>query len=146
MKIVLNQCFGGFSLSDDGMVHFLKQHIEKGNYYNYDIFSLKVYSCSYYFLIKKNYIDKFLKDTHGMENIDILKNIYSLPPKEKTNYIIIDNSFIKRDDPFLVSTVETLGSKRSSGDCSKLEVEEIDFDIHDYIRENDGYEEFIIHS
>lgn len=144
MKIVLNQCFGGFSLSNEGMEYFLKQHIEKGNYSNYEIYSFKVYSSSNYYLIKKSYIDKFLKDTHGMEDKDILYYISSLSPKEKSNYIIIDNFFIKRDDPFLVSTIETLGSKRSSGDCSKLEVEEIDFDIHDYIRENDGHEEFII--
>ena len=46
---------------------------------------------------------------------------------------------IRRDDPILVEAVETL-REEANGFCAKLTVEEVDLDIHSYIRNYDGKE------
>lgn len=46
---------------------------------------------------------------------------------------------ILRADPLLIEVVEKLG-KEANGECAKLEVEEIEFNVENFIREYDGME------
>lgn len=94
MKVVINKCFGGFSLSKKATQWLA----EKGN----------------------------------KEAADHLKRF------EKEEYWC-DFSNIKRDDPYLIEVVELLGEE-ANGSCAKLVVEEVSFNIEDFIREYDGNE------
>ena len=61
----------------------------------------------------------------------------------KAGAIIEDYGYItgiERNDPILVQVVEYLGSKKASGSCSKLEVEDIPKGTLYRIEEHDGWE------
>lgn len=85
MKIVINRCFGGFGLSQEGLERY--------------------------------------KELSGVTDVTI-------------NSVYMD---IRRDDKFLVKTIEDLGVK-ASGRYSVLEVIEIPDDVKWEIREYDGAE------
>lgn len=90
MKIVINRCYGGFGLSEEGI-----------EYYNR------------------------LKEADGFSYATATaRGIYE----------------ISRNDPYLVRTVEELGSKAASDDYAKLKVVEIPDDVDWEIEDYDGME------
>ncbi|MFA5423959.1 MAG: hypothetical protein WC374_08895 [Phycisphaerae bacterium] len=123
MKIVINVCFGGFGLSDEGILKYaeikgIKLYPEKAklslgsdNYYTVPV-------CEYWELRKK----------------DIANGNYEL-----SNAAYFSHYHIDRDDPALIETVEQLGNK-ANGLCASLKIVEIPDGIEWEIDEYDGNE------
>jgi hypothetical protein len=130
MKIVINKCFGGFSLSPKA----LKQYM-----------ALKGRKC-YFF--KPNYPE----DTNTPLSLEeankpgLFISAYDIPNPndlDKENrgkhYIYVSRSDDVRADPDLISVVEKLG-EAASGQCAKLKIVEIPDGIEWEIEEYDGLE------
>lgn len=110
MKVVVNKCHGGFSLSHEAMMRYgelaginLYPEIGRCGFY------------TYWKVPKEQQNDKF----------------YS----ELTLY----ERDLERDDPWLVQVVEELGDK-ANGHCADLKVVEIPDDVGWHIAEYDGRE------
>lgn len=117
-KIVINRCFGGFGLSEEGMRRYAEL---KG--LPFYVWSDPKYSDSD---LLKMY---FTADPSGMTEIDNeFYRKYSLYDKD-----------IDRTDPALVQVVEELGEKASSW-ASKLVVEEVPKGTLYRIDDYDGFE------
>lgn len=118
IKVVLNKCYGGFGLS----LVALKRYQE-----------LKGKPCYFGKWGKRNKvvpapIEEANQWIGAFEDEELTKPV---------RYYDFD-----RSDPILVQVVEELG-KKASGECSKLVVEEVYFDVpvvNSFIEEYDGYE------
>ena len=127
MKIVINSCYGGFGLSEKAKELYLIKYKEKNKLDNFRI-------------VKS--IDKFF----GSPMVALVKN--DLNPTTRTEIyelseedcIVCEYSNLDRTDPILIETIEELGLKESSGDCSSLNIEEISSGTQYRIKEYDGYE------
>jgi len=119
-KIVINNCYGGFSLSDKAFELYLKMKgikwVEKdgGCYYTIPI-------KEYERISKKCY-----KEDGDYRNVN------------GKGYVLIDSD-IERDDPTLIQVVEELG-KEASGSLAELKIVEIPDDVNWEIDEYDGIE------
>ena len=134
MKIVVNRCFGGFGLSVDAFENIQER---KGNkLYDYkwdDIYG--PFGDRVYTKIKKPKTDKEWYVT-------ATKDLGSITSEEQiSEYRVSDYDFIdNRTDLDMISVIEEIGAKRSSGYLSKLQVVEIPDDIEYDIDEYDGKE------
>ena len=129
MKLVINQCYGGFGLSPKGIKRYLE---------------LKGKECYCYIRSKYKYshgIDEFIR-VDDLEKIDTeffyfssCNQGYKLtdPPENIFSYDI------KRNDPILVQLVEELG-REAGKTFSNLVVVEIENGRWYKINEYDGYE------
>lgn len=111
-KIVINECYGGFSLSQDAMEYLRIK-------YNIPVIEINEYymapdNSKLIFIIHKNY--------------------------NSSKYYINDYFDTRRDDPMLIEVVELLGSKKASGRCAKLKIKEIPDTSYVTISEYDGFE------
>jgi len=143
MKIVINSCYGGFSLS--------KQATKR-------LAELQGKKCFFYTSSKDIY-EKVDDETESsfwsaftIENPDELNEILnhnkswrSMTDEQRDEYnnkfreIHINNRPSDRTDPLLIQVVEELGEK-ADGDCAELKIIEIPDFIEYYIREYDGNE------
>jgi hypothetical protein len=141
MKVILNKCYGGYTLSHDAKMELLKVK----------------HTGAYPYVCSSNYDGKtitLLDMPYNSENATYgLDIVYMEGPIEETPCVMHEDDFMQeaktandifssteRDDPDLVAVVERLG-ERASGSCSKLVVVDIDDDIQDYeISEYDGFE------
>jgi hypothetical protein len=103
MKIVLNKCYGGFSLSREAVL-----------------------------------LGRAFSNNPNWGGPCIKGDSYKDGEIVPFDYGYIKD--IERDDPILVQVVEYLGSKKSSGSCAKLEVEDIPKGTLYRIEEHDGWE------
>lgn len=130
MKVVINNCFGGFGLSHKAMMRYFEikgmtPYPEKAplGYHIYwttppDERIPTVESADFYKMPieqRKAYNDQYSKET------------------------VYDRD-IPRDDPALIQVVEELGSKKASGDHADLKIVEIPDDVDWEIEEYDGNE------
>lgn len=129
MNVVINDCFGGFGLSHEGVMEYAK------------IKGIKLYA----------YVNERKGD--GRINFDVCRpyndlkdaatliHYYTKKLKkgkhEDSNYFSAHN--IERNDPALVETVKRLGS-RADGHCAKLKIVEIPDGVEWGIDEYDGQE------
>ena len=130
MKIVINSCYGGFSLSPKGERRYL------------ELKGLKSY---FYKQTKYNYSNGKTEFTR-IDNIDDVPDLFfycttydqgkTLPDYPKD---IFHSRDLKRSDPILVQVVEELGAE-SFGKCANLEIVDIDKGRWFKINEYDGYE------
>jgi hypothetical protein len=130
MKIVINSCYGGFSLSPRGERRYLELKGHKSYFYKQT-----KYNCS-------NGKTEFTRIDH----IDDVPDIFfycttydqgkTLPGYPKD---IFHSRDLKRSDPILVKVVEELGAE-SFGKCAELEIVDIDKGRWFKIDEYDGYE------
>jgi hypothetical protein len=127
MKVVINNCFGGFGLSPEALM-WLE---EKGC--NAEGFKCEV--TKYYG--KSSNADKdlkswkeYLKGGHR----SIFLRVFSKCEK----YVLSDYE-VSRDDPLLIQCVEELGEK-ANGQCASLEIREIPDGVNWQIEEYDGNE------
>ena len=126
-KIILNKCYGGFSLSKEGYELYAKKKGLKLISYNSKIENGKfIYRKTDKENIFNNYFTKDLGDNVEISDEDYEK--YHLYLREKA-----------REDKTLIEVVEELGEK-ASGMCGKLKVVEIPDNAHYVIDEYDGIE------
>lgn len=126
MKIVINTCYGGFSLSDEAFelyltlkgIKFYKEPSESGYKGDFDYFSCP--AKEYKKLLTQAKKTGDFKELNG-------KNLF------------LSNRSVLRNDPILVQVIEKLGGK-ANGRHAKLKVVEIPDDIKWEISEYKGRE------
>ena len=130
-KIVINTCYGGFSLSEKGIEEYARF---KGlTVYPEPDTRFKFLPPTYWTVPTEERI-KPLKGG-WMDHTDEERQAYSETFASQTIY----DCDIPRDDPSLVAAVEALG-KEASGRCSTLKVIEIPDGVEWEIEEYDGKE------
>lgn len=117
MKIVVNRCYGGFSLSEEAI------------YALYARRGIRVYT-----------VEDNLGSVYSTVPEEEYKKIRNAD-KVSGNYVKLNDVFISpyavdRDDPDLIAVVEELGSERASGDFAELEIVDIPDGIQYEIDEN----------
>lgn len=133
MKVVINRCFGGFSLSKEGVARYcdlagLPCFIEEDTRFK----SMGLFTC--WLLPEADRIDEREGDA-----------FYSMSMEERVAYNkkyseqTLSCRDIERNDPFLVQLVEE-NSELYSGRHAELAVVEIDDDVEWEIDEYDGRE------
>jgi hypothetical protein len=130
-KIVINKCFGGFGLSEEGYQRYaelkgLKLYPEKDKEFRLTIT---------HWIVPPNKRPKPLKKEWGKNSLKVRQKFND----EWEKCTIYDND-IPRDDPILVQVVEELKEK-ANGRCAKLKVVEIPDCIEWEISEYDGNEQ-----
>ena len=128
MKIVINTCYGGFGLSEAGMLAYgarkgLTLYPEKG-------------------VLTKTYWT--VPPEERMVEVTSLQWVTMSRPEradynKKYNSQTIYDGDIDRDDPDLVAVVEELG-ERANGECASLRVVEVPDGVAWEIAEYDGLE------
>lgn len=125
-KVVYNSCFGGFSLSHEGLMRYA------------ELKGFKLYP----------FVD--VRDASGKRMIEKMKPAtaadiksafcvhYSTAPEYSNDTYWSDHN-IERDDPALVQAVEELG-KKANGICADLKIEELAPGTQYRIDEYDGNE------
>lgn len=130
MKVVINNCYGGFSLSPKGERRYLE---------------LKGLDSYFYKQISYRFDTGHVEFTR-IDNIEDVPDLFSYCTTVDQGKVIYDypkNTFrpgeLKRNDPILVHVVEELGAE-SFGKCASLEVIEIENGRWFKIDEYDGLE------
>ena len=130
-KIVINACYGGFSLSDAATKRYYALKNDGAELYAYEAVPNTG-------LNRYNRVDDtssmfvtHLKHDYG----PVIKNIREVPSED---YFYHRDS--ERDDPVLIQVIEEMGSEAASGQCAELEIVEIPDDVEWHIEEYDGYE------
>jgi len=125
-KVVINTCYGGFSLSYKAVLLYFK------------LLGKPIYA-----FIQPNYKEGYKPYDPTIHKTTLIH--YSLSPTLDKNgqikngdYVYLDSS-CKRDDPILIKVVEQL-KEQASGECSKLKIVEIPDYVDYIIEEYDGYE------
>ena len=124
-KIVINVCFGGFSLSGIAEKRYLELCGKNAFFYKQTKFK------------HRDGEDEYTRVDAGEKNLFL--HTMTAYMGEKTHELSDDNCWyygnIERDDPKLVQVVEELG-EAANGDCAKLKIVEIpdgvDFEICEY--------------
>jgi len=122
-EIVINNCFGGFGLSDEAFEMYLK--LKGIKYYKYSSWL----SSDYYTVPKEKYerLSKKWREEDGDYKRINAKNW------------LLSYRNIKRDDPILIKVVKKL-KKKANGRCSSLKIVKIPSDVKWEINEYDGLE------
>jgi hypothetical protein len=139
MKIVINSCYGGFGLSLKAQEEYLKLSGKEA--YFYKMSEYKNFKDG-----PNEYKKEEYKRTSSKSNSlwsqtftkDFGETFESIPDEDYRKYIFNDYK-IERDDPILVSVVESLG-KEANGACAELSIVEVPDDIKWFIDEYDGQE------
>jgi hypothetical protein len=127
MKIVINDCYGGFGLSYEGVMRYA------------ELKGIKLYSeiksslCTYYFTSPE---DRIVYDRETFNKLSLNER---QEYNKKYSAQIFNWYLIERNDPALIQVVEELGEK-SFGQHSKLSIVEIPDDVSWTIEEYDGSE------
>lgn len=114
MKIVINSCYGGFSLSHEAVLAYAKR---KG--------------ITLYFENELNFLTHYYTIP--------IKEYNALQDDEEQNKHYFSCRYIERNDPDLVAVVEELGNK-ANGSHAELRIVEIPDDVDWDIDEYDGRE------
>jgi hypothetical protein len=130
MKVVINTCFGGFSLSPFGETEYLKRKGKKAYFYR---------QTEYSYRDGKDKYERVATPDEGLfihtVTSELGESISALPNDEA----YFSSRDVKRDDPDLVAVVEEFGEKANSR-FSELKVVEIPDGIEWEISEYDGSE------
>ena len=146
MKVVINSCFGGFSLSPLAVkrmaelngkeCYFFSHDFKSDAYTPISIEEAKKTFCFFAFTVPdpKNHIkysDKKWADTTEGERKERGRTY---------DEISLSDYNIDRADPILIQVIEEIGSKDASGSCAKLQIIEIPDGTDYIIEEYDGNE------
>lgn len=150
-KIVINKCFGGFSISPEIAIELFKieNKVDKVHIYC----ELDEDECN---PIINGYrrIDNFEFDEFGdFNNADVnrwsayiticdLGELVKYKDLENNNskYLLTAQQDVDREDFNLINMIEKLGSNRCSGECAKLKIIEIPKEVEYEIQDYDGNE------
>lgn len=127
MKLVINKCFGGFSLSNEGLARFYQLHGRQ----------------TYFF--KQNHAKGDYAPLEPGERAGLLSYAFDVPnpndfkQKELWAEHYLTNRPEDRSDPFLIQTIEEMG-KKADGLCAELRIIEIPDNISWELDEYDGIE------
>ena len=124
MKIVINDCYGGFSVSHDALIEIYKR---KG---------IKLYA---YKTVSREWFH--LSDDQARKECCPLYRSVKLPTEatEHLENTYVSTSGLDRNDPDLVAVVKKMG-KKAWGMFAKLKVVDIPDDVQWEIKEYDGIE------
>lgn len=136
MKVVINNCFGGFGLSAKGVLKYAELAGIKVYAYTDDRFGNWEYhkEKSYTRIDNFDSLEKELFIVYWL-TVDLGKVAYDLPKSDGWLQV----SDLKRDDPNLVKTVKLLG-KAANGYCAGLKIVDIPDGTDYVIEEYDGNE------
>jgi hypothetical protein len=136
MKVVINQCYGGFGLSHEAVMRYFEikgitVYPEQGeDYWKF---------WTYWTVKPEDRIEvKEGEEFHKLSMEE--RRAYNKAHSEQTVY----GREIERNDPALIQVVEELG-KKSWNECAELAVVEIPDGIEWYIHEYDGMEHVAEH-
>lgn len=129
MKVVINACFGGFSLSDAGIRRYAE--IKGIKLYPEDDRFSNLVGPTYYTKPKSERVPEIDWNAASLDD----RRAYNEASEGETLY----DRDLERNDPALVEVVEELGDK-ANGRCAKLSIVEIPNDVEWEISEYDGYE------
>jgi len=133
MEVVINKCFGGFSLSPKGMIEYYGRKGKKVYFYKQVEYSFRGVK-NHFVKVDENTDDKlFLSSV-----FDDLGDSFDNWP-ENHNEMWADSRPEKRDDPDLVATIKSLG-ELADGACASLKIVEIPDGTNYEIDEYDGME------
>ena len=122
-KIVINRCYGGFSLSALGVkAYYAKKGVEATIYKWEHLHTLK----------------RIEAEDAGAHIFMAFSRDLGEKPACVDKYYLTDRD-MPRDDPDLIATVEELGAK-ASGECAQLVIVEIPDDVNWTISDYDGRE------
>jgi len=133
MKVVINGCYGGFSLSALGSREYLKRKYKKAYFYRQTKYK------------HKNGVVEYTRIDNIEDADDLFVFVFTRDLGKKVSELPNDNDLwfsdgdLPRDDPDLVAVVEKFGEK-ADGQCAKLEIVEIPDGIQWEISEYDGNE------
>lgn len=113
-KVVINKCYGGFSLSDKGMLRLA------------ELMGFQAVKSSGHFGNSYSWIHPIYSG-----------NINDIPTGDQEELIYVRD--IPRDDENLVKVVEELGNE-ANGFCAELRIVEIPDDVNFEVEEYDGME------
>lgn len=138
MKLVLNECYGGFGLSYEAQYLYLQAKGQDAYFYA-DVSSYDDYKKKHkYKLVTLNDIQKLQRALYIYCTPTFQGEVIDEFPKDVINARDLD-----RTDPALVAVVEVMGSKAASGRFSSLQIEEIPDGTLYKIDEYDGLESLI---
>ena len=126
MKIVINTCYGGFSLSEKAMKEYFRL---KG--WPFYVEDEKLYN-TYWKVPLSERVQEIDWNKATMEE----KIAYNEKYSEQTCY----ERDIERNDPDLIRAIETVGTEEASGGYASLKIVEIPDDVEWQIEEYDGSE------
>ncbi len=129
MKLVINRCYGGFSLSHEAMMRYAE--IKGIKFYPEE----EAFGFTTYYTVPK---DQRVEPKEGEEFYKMSLEERRAYNKRCVNEQLYDRD-LERDDPVLVQVVEELGSK-ADGRYAELEIVEIPDDVRWQIEEYDGKE------
>lgn len=121
MKIVINTCYGGFSLSDKAFEKYLQ--LKGTKFYSAEGTLL---GKSYYTVPKEEYESIYAECVEKGDYTDC-------------NDLFLSMFDIERNDPILIQVVEELGDE-ANGRCATLKIVEIPDGVQWEIEEYDGVE------
>lgn len=125
MKIVINNCFGGFGLSDTAFERYLD--LKGITWYK----GQTEFGASNYYTVPE---EEFNKIQEEEDKLPVGKDRYA-----RSNAAYLSYYDIERNDPILIQVVEELGDI-AFGDYSDLRIVEIPDDVQWKIDEYDGVE------
>lgn len=130
MKVVINSCYGGFSLSPKGERRYLE---------------IRGYKSYFYKQTKHSLLDGVAEFVR-IDDIEAVPTFFSYCTLSDEGETISDypsDTFdaydLERNDPALIQVVEELGEE-ASGACAKLKIVDIEKGRWFKINEYDGYE------
>jgi len=129
MKIVINQCYGGFSLSDEA----IKLYASKKGITLYP--EKETFGFTTYWIVPPEDRPQKPPAAYRRENSESERIAYN---KAYSRSIFSDRE-LSRDDPILIEVVEELEAA-ANGRHAELAVVEIPDDVHWIIQEYDGCE------
>ena len=125
-KIVINNCYGGFSLSEKGLTRYLELKGKNAFFYKYNFDSRK------YTKVPRGK-DDFFSTCFTKDYGNIVSDL------EVNKDDLFSAREINRDDPDLIRVVEELGEE-ANGHNASLKIIEIPSDVKWIIEEYDGSE------
>lgn len=134
-EIVINGCYGGFSISPKALQLYAKKTGRECYFFKQEYISVELES-SYYQITLEEAEDCFIPYAFDIENPDFTQ----IECNDYWEKHYIDNRDISRDDPILIEIIKELGED-ANGICAELSIVEIPDDVMEWtIEEYDGRE------